>query len=132
MAKVPPEHMGKGEFYFLNMMVEEIENEYTEGSSFRSESWLRVMRKLCKIYGPIYTVRYLKARLRNLKKRYEKFSELINHKGVFWNEEHNVVYGNQEVLKQYKLESYGRTGFYIAEEHFDLIRQIFESGVKFE
>ncbi|CAI9766374.1 unnamed protein product [Fraxinus pennsylvanica] len=132
MADVRSEYEGEGEFYFLKLMAEEIENEYIQGSTFRSESWQRVMRKFCKIYGPIFTVLCLKARLRSLKKRHQKFSELISHEGVFWNKKHNVVSGNQEVLKKYQLKSYGRTGFYNGEEHFDLMRQIFESGVKLD
>lgn len=111
--------------------------------------------------------------MRNLKKRYQKFSQIRSHEGVFWNKKHNVVSGNQEVLKKiptgtltkkfskfilkinyilffiskhnkYRYfscvsynkqkyvsfsKSYGRTGFYVGEEHFDLMRHIFESGV---
>ncbi|KAL6559201.1 hypothetical protein OROHE_006570 [Orobanche hederae] len=132
MANIPPAYSGQGEFYFLKMMAEELEKGgYTPGSTFKRESQLYVFRKFRIAFGPIYSDRFLKMKIKYLKKKHKDFSELLSQEGIYWNMEDNVVYGNEELLsKKYKCRY--RDGVYHGEQYYDLMRQIFESGVKFE
>ncbi|KAL0347057.1 UNVERIFIED_CONTAM: hypothetical protein Scaly_1721700 [Sesamum calycinum] len=130
MANVVPGYRGHGEFQFLKMMAEEIEKGYIPGSIFRPESQVYVFRKFRAAFGAIYSDRFLRSRFKHLKKRYHEFSELLNQEGIYWNKKQNVVHGNETILRT-KYRARFRNGAYIGEENFDLMCQIFESGVEF-
>ncbi|GFQ03577.1 hypothetical protein PHJA_002501500 [Phtheirospermum japonicum] len=101
MAYVLPPHREHGEAHFLKLMAEEIENGgYTPGSTFRHESMLYVFRKFRIVYGPIYSDRFLKMKVKQLKKRYQEFSELMSQDEIYWNKQNNVVYGNMKLLSE--------------------------------
>lgn len=100
MAHIPREDRGDAEKFFLRMMVDEIEKGYAPGSTFRLESQLSVNRKFRILFGPIFSDRYLKSRLKNLRKRHKEFSELLNREGIMWNMQLNAVYGNDKLLKE--------------------------------
>ncbi|KAI3471823.1 hypothetical protein Pfo_028476 [Paulownia fortunei] len=131
MANIAPAYRGQGEFQFLKMMAEEIEKGYTPGSTFRPESQLHVYRKFRAAFGPIYSDRFLKSRFKHLKKRYQEFSELLNQEGIYWNKKSNLVYGNEKLLREQYKGRY-KNGGYFGEQNFELMCQIFESGVKFK
>lgn len=94
------EDRGDAEKFFLRMMVDEIEKGYAPGSTFKLESQLSVNRKFRILFGPIFSDRYLKSRLKNLRKRHKEFSELLNREGIMWNMKLNAVYGNDKLLKE--------------------------------
>ncbi|XP_051130187.1 uncharacterized protein LOC127250806 [Andrographis paniculata] len=124
-----------GEFFFLQFLAEEIERGYTPGSTFRQESQLYVNRRLRTVvgplYGPMFSDRYLKSKIKTLKKRYHEFSKLLSQKGIHWDVEDNIVYGNEKHLRAHYKGNY-RKGGCPGEVHYDLMRQVFESGVKFK
>lgn len=101
MDNRPLSYVGQGEFQLLKMMAEEIERgEYRPGSAFTPESQLYVFRRFRKLFGPLYSDRFLKSRFKNLKKRYHEFSALLNHEGIHWDKENNLVCGNEELLQE--------------------------------
>ncbi|KAL8039718.1 hypothetical protein ABFX02_10G054350 [Erythranthe guttata] len=130
MANMPPPYVEPGEFHFLKIMAEEIEKHYVPGSTFREESQNYVFRKFRVAFGPFYSDRFLKSRFKHLRKRYQDFSDILSHEGVHWNKEHNLLYGNQKVLTE-KCKSHFKNGRYNGEPHFELMSQIFGSGIKY-
>ncbi|KAG6437246.1 hypothetical protein SASPL_102158 [Salvia splendens] len=125
-------HRGQGgDFQLLKMMVEEIERgDYTPGSTFRKESELYVYEKFRSVFGRVHSDRLLKSRLQILSRKYKTFSEMMNKPGISWDMKKNVVYGNEKLLRE-KYKYRCRYGHYYGEKHFDLMCQVFESGVKF-
>ncbi|KAK6139928.1 hypothetical protein DH2020_026304 [Rehmannia glutinosa] len=128
MANLLPPYIGQGEFYFLKMIAEEIEKGYKPGSTFKPESQLYVFTKFRAAFGPFYPDRFLKYKIKQLKKRYQDFSELLSQNGINWNKKKNVVYGNEKLLRETYKGRYAKAG----EKNFDLMCQVFESGVMFE
>ncbi|GER54220.1 CCR4-NOT transcription complex subunit 7 [Striga asiatica] len=131
MDDLPEEYRGNGEFHFLKMMAREIEKaEYPPGSTFRRESMLNVFRKFRILFGPIYSDRYLKMKIKSLKKKYQEFSELLNQENIFWNKQNNIVYGNDQLLNERYRARY-RNGVFIGERNYDLMRDVYDSGINF-
>lgn len=95
-----PPNRGSGEFHFLKLMAEEVGKGYSPGSTFNRKHQLYVYGKFRSMFGPLYSDRYLRAKLKNLQKRYLDFSELLNQEGITWNRKTNIVKGNEELLKE--------------------------------
>ncbi|KAL3628292.1 hypothetical protein CASFOL_027338 [Castilleja foliolosa] len=132
MDNVLPPNRGDGETHFLNLMAEEMENGgYTPGTTFKRESMLYVFRKFRRVYGPIFSDRFLKTKFKKLKTRYQEFSVLMSHDDIYWNKQNNVISGNENLLRE-KYRARYRHGVYLGECNYDLMRQIFEVGVSFE
>ncbi|KAL3628229.1 hypothetical protein CASFOL_027275 [Castilleja foliolosa] len=161
MDNVLPPNRGDGETHFLKLMAEEMENGgYTPGTTFKHESMLYVFRKFRRVYGPIFSDRFLKTKFKKLKTRYQEFSVLMSHDDIYWNKQSNVISGDENLLREkYRvkndcfywlqcptyllidlnkqsdlapLQARYRHGVYLGECNYDLMRQIFEVGVSFE
>ncbi|KAL3642683.1 hypothetical protein CASFOL_013498 [Castilleja foliolosa] len=132
MANELPPNREQGEVHFLKLMAEELRKaEYPPGSTFRRESMLYVFKKFRIAYGPMYSDRYLKSKIKQLFKKYREFSVLMSEDEIYWDKQNNIVYGNDKLLRE-KYKARYRAGAYLGEENYDLMCEIFESGVKFE
>ncbi|GFQ01750.1 hypothetical protein PHJA_002318900 [Phtheirospermum japonicum] len=101
MTNIFPPYRGQGEVHFLKLMAEEIENGgYAPGLTFRSESMLCVFRKFRIVCCPIYSDCFLKIKIKQIKKKYQEFSELMSQDAIYWNKKNNVVYGNMKLLSE--------------------------------
>ncbi|CAA0837841.1 Unknown protein [Striga hermonthica] len=132
MRNIPEEYRGRGEYYFLKVMAEEIEKaDYPPGATFSQESMLCVFRNFRSIFGPIFSDRCLKQKIKSLKKKYKDFSELLKEDNILWDKQNNIVYSNDELLSV-KYKGRYKNGVFHGEPNYDLMCAVFERGINFE
>ncbi|KAK4348382.1 hypothetical protein RND71_031137 [Anisodus tanguticus] len=118
------------QYELLKLLAEVIRKDYAWGSTFREESWKFVGDQMH------LSVARLKAKLRNLKRKYRLFSTLLARRGVQWDRRNNTVAFDREgVWISYVMENPQGYQFHdngIQPRIFDAMCDVFEMGVSID
>ncbi|MCD7461335.1 hypothetical protein HAX54_045905 [Datura stramonium] len=123
------------QYELLKRLAKVISEDCEWGSTFREESWRAVSEQMQRIH-PLFSVDRLKRKLRNLKRQYRLFSNLLSRRGVQWDRRTNsMAYAREGVWMSYVLEyplgsQFRNNG--IEPRLFDAMRDVFEAGVSID
>ena len=89
------------EIEFLRILYERVKKDPNGTPSFKSTNWQQIGEELFLSSRERYTVDKLKGKYNRLRQKHYQFSELLEHTGVTYDSNANVVFAAEDVWQMF-------------------------------